>query len=123
MKKLIKIFLWGSYDMFSNGICNYKEKEDFMVLYLEKGEDFKHRTQTLLRGIKYIPNMDEIPGYRSMPKYFKKEKPDILAVVSGHQSVDTIQEFNKTKLFCEEHGAELIVIKTFLEKNKSMSFV
>ncbi len=55
--------------------------------------------------------MSSLNNLESLIKYLRMEKPDFLAVVSGHSSVDTMQEFNKTKFSCEGLNCDLVVIK------------
>lgn len=112
-----KIFLWGDYGILFAGVKYLKQSEDFIMLTLKHSKNPRGQTEVTLESIKYIPNTDYIGGYRSMFKYFKQEKPDFLAVVSGHQSIDSIAEFNKTKFFCEENEAEMIVVNPIMMDN------
>lgn len=109
-----KIFLWGNYDMFViGGVKFYKNKEDFLLLTVRTNKNFKQQKEVMLDGIKYLKNEHHNALFPNMRTLFLKEKPDFLAVISGHDSVDTMQEFNRTKFFCEQNGAELIVVKPF----------
>lgn len=103
-----KIFLWGDYDSFNIGHIKYrKQLEDFLLITVRCKKNFRHQIETMIDEIKYIKGN----GY--MKEFFIKEKPDFLAVLSGHQSINTMQEFNKTKLLAEENGASLIIIKGY----------
>lgn len=108
-----KIFLWGNYDfLYVGGIKILKEKEDFLLLNMDCRKNLRQQIQLMIDSVKHVKNTDPIGGYRSMFQFFHKEKPDFLAVVSGHLSVETMDEFNRTKLFCEENESDLVVIKS-----------
>lgn len=112
MKKTILIF--GNYNAFSIGdIKIFKEKNDFLCIGLKTNEDLRHQKITMLDEIRYIKTDKEVRDFAQIVSYLKKWKPDFVAVISGDPAIDSMQEFNRTKLICEEHGAEMVVIKPF----------
>ena len=104
-----RILLYGNFDFLEVGVKYYKENNDYILLTVRTSTTFHHQEQILLDGIKYVKNDANLP----MQKIFQREKVDILAVIAEHECIATMDEFNKTKLFCEDNNADLVVIKSF----------
>lgn len=108
-----KIFLLGDYHALNiGGIKVFKNKNDFFIVTVNVHKNFRHQTQIMLDSVAHVTSMSD-----SYVSSFKNEKPDFLAVVAGHESIKEMSTFNKTKFFCEENNAEMIVVKTFTQND------
>lgn len=113
-----KIFLWGKYDVFVvNGVKYHKNAGDYLVITIKSSTNFKTQRLIMVDSITYVKNYQQGDTIKGMEFYFKKEQADFLGIVSGDESIDTMQEFNRRKLFCEENKAELVVVKTYVEND------
>lgn len=107
-----KIFLLGDFHSFTIGNVKYlKEKTDFILLTICIDTNFKSQKQILVDSIKYIK------GNGFIWEFIKKETPDVIAILAGDVLIETMQQFNKTKFEAEKLGAEMIVVKPFIQDN------